>query len=434
MQQQIRRPGRRKGDKPNPIDIHVGSRVRLRRNMLGLSQEKLGDAIGLTFQQVQKYERGANRIGASRLHELSRVLDVPVSFFFDDMDPVRAPAIPAGSPSRRPRRSTPIRCAGRETVELVSAYYRIDDAALRRRLLDLARALAAGRRAGETADEPPPRRARRRQNRLDARLGIDKIARRRRRAIRHDLARPACYSERRGDFRCASTISFLPANRCRKAIPTRFATAFRMRSSTRIFPPTRRRGAASRRWSRPIAWCSPAKPAARLDHRRTADRGGAPGDPRHRLRAGQFPLAARRRQLPHPQPVQRHRAGRGYVRQQGRGRRRPGHDVRFRLQRHAGADAGADLLLARDPARACPRRAMPAKRRSRSRSKSQVTLQYVAGKPVRRHQDRGLDPAFRPDRAARGARDRAARMCSTRCPTAGCATRSIFSSIRPAVS
>ena len=96
MQQQTRRPGRRKGDKPNPIDIHVGSRVRLRRNMLGLSQEKLGDAIGLTFQQVQKYERGANRIGASRLHDLSRVLDVPVSFFFDDMDPVRAPAIPAG--------------------------------------------------------------------------------------------------------------------------------------------------------------------------------------------------------------------------------------------------------------------------------------------------------------------------------------------------
>ena len=92
MQQQTRRPGRRNGDKPNPIDIHVGSRVRLRRNMLGLSQEKLGGAIGLTFQQVQKYERGANRIGASRLHDLSRVLDVPVSFFFDDMDPVRAPA------------------------------------------------------------------------------------------------------------------------------------------------------------------------------------------------------------------------------------------------------------------------------------------------------------------------------------------------------
>jgi len=141
--QQIRRPGRQKGDKPNPIDVHVGSRVRLRRNMLGLSQEKLGEAIGLTFQQVQKYERGANRIGASRLHDLSRVLDVPVSFFFDDMDPVRAPAIGGfAEPAAEAFDSDPLR--RRETVELVSAYYRIEDPALRRRLFELARALAVG--------------------------------------------------------------------------------------------------------------------------------------------------------------------------------------------------------------------------------------------------------------------------------------------------
>src|SRR3954466_14965806 len=88
-----RRPGRPRVETPNPIDIRVGTRLRLRRNMLGLSQERLGEAIGLTFQQVQKYEHGANRIGASRLHELSQVLNVPVSFFFDDTDPVRAPAI-----------------------------------------------------------------------------------------------------------------------------------------------------------------------------------------------------------------------------------------------------------------------------------------------------------------------------------------------------
>src|SRR5215204_866273 len=88
-----RRPGRPRMETPDPIDIRVGARLRLRRNMLGLSQERLGEAIGLTFQQVQKYERGANRIGASRLHELSRVLDVPVAFFFDDTDPVRAPAM-----------------------------------------------------------------------------------------------------------------------------------------------------------------------------------------------------------------------------------------------------------------------------------------------------------------------------------------------------
>src|ERR1041385_1972302 len=69
---------------PNPVDVHVGARVRLRRTLLGMSQEKLGDAIGLTFQQVQTYERGANRIGASRLYDLSRVLDVPVSYFFEE--------------------------------------------------------------------------------------------------------------------------------------------------------------------------------------------------------------------------------------------------------------------------------------------------------------------------------------------------------------
>jgi transcriptional regulator with XRE-family HTH domain len=147
LQQQSRRPGRRKGDKPHPIDIHVGTRVRLRRNMLGLSQEKLGEAIGLTFQQVQKYERGANRIGASRLHDLSRVLDVPVSFFFDDMDPVRAPAIPAGfsEPPAEAFDSDPLR--KRETVELVGAYYKIDDPTVRRRLFELAKALSSGEKA-----------------------------------------------------------------------------------------------------------------------------------------------------------------------------------------------------------------------------------------------------------------------------------------------
>ena len=155
----LRRPGRQKSDKPNPVDIQVGSRVRLRRNMLGLSQEKLGEAIGLTFQQVQKYERGANRIGASRLHELSRVLDVPVAFFFDDTDPVRAPAIPAGfaEPTAEAFDSDPLRRP--ETIELVDAYFAIEDAAVRRRLLDLAKALAAeSERPAETDREEPPRR------------------------------------------------------------------------------------------------------------------------------------------------------------------------------------------------------------------------------------------------------------------------------------
>src|SRR4051794_3900434 len=136
-----RRPGRPKTDIPNPIDIRVGARLRLRRNMLGLSQEKLGEAIGLTFQQVQKYERGANRIGASRLHELSRVLDMPISFFFDDTDPVRARA--TGSFPEPPTEAFETdRLRKVETLELVQAYFSIEDGRVRRRLLDFAKALA----------------------------------------------------------------------------------------------------------------------------------------------------------------------------------------------------------------------------------------------------------------------------------------------------
>src|SRR3954465_1224783 len=86
--------------RPSPIDVHVGSRIRLRRTLLGMSQERLGESLGLTFQQVQKYERGVNRVGASRLFDLSRVLDVPISFFFDDM-PDSLAANFGGLPNRR---------------------------------------------------------------------------------------------------------------------------------------------------------------------------------------------------------------------------------------------------------------------------------------------------------------------------------------------
>ena len=113
----------------------------MRRNMLGLSQEKLGELIGLTFQQIQKYERGANRIGASRLHELSRVLDVPVSFFFDDTDPVRAPAMGGfAEPPAEVFESDPLR--KRETIELVRAYLAIENATVHRRFRGLVKALA----------------------------------------------------------------------------------------------------------------------------------------------------------------------------------------------------------------------------------------------------------------------------------------------------
>ena len=134
--------GSERESRPSPIDIHVGSRVRLRRTLLGMSQEKLGNAIGLTFQQVQKYERGANRIGASRLFDLSRVLDVPVAFFFDEMSAAGAERHNAPSSGTTAESNDLDPMAKRETLELVRAYYRIPDSHLRRRLFDLAKALA----------------------------------------------------------------------------------------------------------------------------------------------------------------------------------------------------------------------------------------------------------------------------------------------------
>ena len=132
---------------PNPIDIHVGARVRLRRSILGMSQEKLGEMLGLTFQQIQKYERGANRIGASRLYDISRVLDVPVQFFFDDMPDIvseQSPRLRAGL-AEAPQSSydadnDPMK--KRETLELVRAYYRITDTGIRKNILDLCRSMA----------------------------------------------------------------------------------------------------------------------------------------------------------------------------------------------------------------------------------------------------------------------------------------------------
>ena len=125
--------------------------MRLRRTLLGMSQEKLGDAIGLTFQQVQKYERGANRIGSSRLFDLSRVLDVPIGFFFDEMPGDVAASSPAQT---RGMAEEPVSyeldpMAKRETLELVRAYYKITDPHVRKRLFELTKALGAA--AGKAA-------------------------------------------------------------------------------------------------------------------------------------------------------------------------------------------------------------------------------------------------------------------------------------------
>lgn len=128
---------------PNPVDVHVGSRVRLRRTLLGLSQEKLGEAVGLTFQQIQKYERGANRIGASRLFEFSRILDVPVSFFFDDMSERVGGDSQGGLSDQGQQPLEPDPLTRRETLELVRAYYRIGDPQIRKRLFELAKSLGS---------------------------------------------------------------------------------------------------------------------------------------------------------------------------------------------------------------------------------------------------------------------------------------------------
>jgi transcriptional regulator with XRE-family HTH domain len=127
---------------PNPIDKHVGSRVRMRRMMLAMSQEKLGDALGLTFQQVQKYEKGTNRIGASRLQQISSILQVPVSFFFEG-----AAQLEGGS-GRNEANDAPSPAyvsdflATSDGLALTKAFMRIPDAKLRRRIVDLVEQIA----------------------------------------------------------------------------------------------------------------------------------------------------------------------------------------------------------------------------------------------------------------------------------------------------
>ncbi len=130
---------------PNPVDVHVGARLRVRRTLLGMSQTTVGEAISLTFQQVQKYENGKNRISASQLHNLSRVLDVPVEYFFDDMPTAVAASSPTlgGGKAKKPPSYEPNPMARRETLELVRAYYKISDPKIRKRLFELAKALGA---------------------------------------------------------------------------------------------------------------------------------------------------------------------------------------------------------------------------------------------------------------------------------------------------
>lgn len=130
--------------RPHPIDIHVGGRVRLRRTMLGMSQDKLADALGLTFQQIQKYEKGVNRIGASRVFEISRVLSVPIQFFFDDFDVDTgrsygfAESGPDDGMAMMELLNTP------EGVQLCKHFASIKDPKIRKRVLELVKSLSDG--------------------------------------------------------------------------------------------------------------------------------------------------------------------------------------------------------------------------------------------------------------------------------------------------
>lgn len=131
---------------PNPIDRHVGARVRMRRLLVSMSQERLGEALGITFQQIQKYEKGANRIGASRLQHIAKILGVPVEFFFDG-----APSGDVGLASGFGELPQPSFVsdfmATSEGVQLTRAFVRITDGQVRRRLIDLVEALASNQPA-----------------------------------------------------------------------------------------------------------------------------------------------------------------------------------------------------------------------------------------------------------------------------------------------
>lgn len=130
---------------PNPIDVHVGGRLRLRRNMAGLSQEKLGKQLGITFQQIQKYEKGTNRMGASRLQEIAEILKTPISYFFEDVpNSGAAQGEATGSGFSEPSSSDYVVdfLSSSEGLQLNRAFIKIEDAKVRRKVIDLVKALA----------------------------------------------------------------------------------------------------------------------------------------------------------------------------------------------------------------------------------------------------------------------------------------------------
>jgi transcriptional regulator with XRE-family HTH domain len=135
---------------PNPVDLHVGARIRLRRRMQGVSQEKLADALGLTFQQVQKYERGANRVSASKLYEIAAALQAPITYFFDGLaDPTASGD--NGASAGIEERSVHNFLMTTEGLELAKLFPEIPRGPVRKRLLDLLRAMTDGE-AGDSEE------------------------------------------------------------------------------------------------------------------------------------------------------------------------------------------------------------------------------------------------------------------------------------------
>jgi transcriptional regulator with XRE-family HTH domain len=133
------------GRHPNPVDIHVGARLKTQRSLKGFSQERLADSIGLTFQQIQKYERGANRVSASRLYQFSKILNVPISYFFDDFRDNSAPSYAEYGFAEGDQAGFDIDqtvLAKRETLELIRVYYSIPDAKLRKDLMKVLKSMA----------------------------------------------------------------------------------------------------------------------------------------------------------------------------------------------------------------------------------------------------------------------------------------------------
>lgn len=152
--------GRVENNEPNPVDVHVGSRIRLRRNILHLTQQGMADLLGLTFQQVQKYEKGLNRVGASRLWDISRVLDVSMDFFFEDMDSKVATKSPrmlniskssSAFLAEQQHSFNEDPMTKKETLELIRAYYKIPNRKVAKNLFDVIVALSKS--SGETNDE-----------------------------------------------------------------------------------------------------------------------------------------------------------------------------------------------------------------------------------------------------------------------------------------